>query len=261
MTSLQKTIENFHAYILKKDKAIEKSIAGPSKAFKKTRLDVYKDGYFLRLLDILSRDFVTIQKLVGKKKFSQLCKQYLANFPSTYFTVRYVGQNFEQFLKDQLPENPILAEMAAFEWALENTIDTKDAPQITFEEVSVISPEKWPELTLEVHPSVETVTFFYAVPALWQYLSQSKKSKITKPSLERQSKPVHWLIWRFKQQSYFRQLDEQQLWMIRAIQKGSNFSDICSGLCEYLEEEKVIPFIAETLRTWITEGVFSKFST
>ena len=194
---------------------------------------------------------------MGEEKFDELGCAYIRQCPSTHFSVRYVGQHFAQFLPDNTALDPLWAEMAAFEWEIENATDAKDAPAITFEEMATISPESWSTLKFEVHPSLVTLPLFYPVPALWQHLLQETE----KPTTDRQQKPTHWLIWRFDRKSYFRPMDDNQLWMMRAVQNGSTFSDICAGLCDYLEEDKVVPFTAETLRNWITGGVFSQYST
>lgn len=252
--SLRETIENFQAYILEGGTKIQQEIVGDQDV-KDTRLDVYQEGYFLRLLETLSRDFPVVAKLAGEDVFEQLGRDYIRSFPSTHFSIRYAGQHFSRFLSS-IDVDPLWSEMAAFEWSLGNTTDAKDAPQLTFEEMAAISPESWGELKLTTHPSLEILSFSYRIPPLWQHLLLDSE----KPKTDREQKPFHWLVWRFNRQSYFRPADENQFRMIHAIQAGDTFSEVCAGLCEHLEEDKVISFAAETLRAWITEGIFSTFS-
>src|SRR5580698_3157980 len=98
MTSLRETIEGFHAYILEKDSAIEKNIVGDTSDFKHTRLGVYQEGYFLRLLEILGKEFPAVKRLAGDEQFDQLGRNYILSFPSHSYSVRYVGQHFSEFL-------------------------------------------------------------------------------------------------------------------------------------------------------------------
>lgn len=255
MTSLRTTIENFHDYIMEKSTEIEQEIVGVDPNFKDVRLAVYHEGYFLRLLGGLSRDFPAVKKLLGEDTFEELGCAYIRRFPSTHFSVRYLGQHFAQFLADSPGIDPTVPEMAAFEWALESVIDAKDAPALTFEEMTTITPENWSILKFKTHPSLKIIPLHYPTPTLWQHLLHAAE----KPAIHRQKRPVHWLIWRFNCKSYFRSLDANQLFMMRNIQKGKTFSDVCTGLCKYLEEEKIISFAASTLRAWITEGIFSAF--
>lgn len=255
MTSLRETIENFQAYILDKDSTIEDSVVGPDEEFRHTRLGVYYEAYSLRLLEILGRAFPAIKQLAGEELFEKLGREYLRDFPSHYFSVRYFGTHFKEFLANTPDIDPLWVEMARFEWALEDATDGKDAAQLTFEEMSTLNPESWGVLTLTTHPSVQMLPFFYPTPMLWQSLLREQE----KPELTRQEEPTYWLLWRCNRQTFFRAMNAEQLWMMRAIQQGQTFSQVCEGLCELLEEEKVVPFAAETLRTWITEGVFSEF--
>ena len=79
------------------------------------------------------------------------------------------------------------------------------------------------------------------------------------PALVYEEKPITWLVWRFNQQAFFCPTNAQQLWMLKAIQEDKSFSEICEGLCQWLEEDKVAQFAAENLRNWIVEGIFSEF--
>lgn len=254
MSSFRETLEDFQAYILEKGANIEQEITGPDQDFKDTRLGVYQGGYFLRLLEALSKTFPALKTLTGEDLFEQIGEDYIRSFPSTHFSLRYMGQHFSQFLKDT-DADPMWSEMTAFEWALDNTLDAKDAPQLTFEEMALISPESWGELKFTTHPSLQILSLFYPIPPLWQHLIHAKE----KPEINRQQKPTHWLVWRFNRQGYFRSMDENQLWMMNAIQAGNTFSEVCTGLCESLGEDAVVPFVAQTLRSWIEEGIFSEF--
>lgn len=255
MTSLKNTLEKFHNYILEKDNSIEKIIVGTDEDFKHARLGVYQDAYFLRLLEILSKGLPAVKLLAGADEFEELGYDYIRNFPSHSYSVRYFGQHFAKYLANKPDVDPVWAEMATFELALEDVTDGRDAPQLTFEDMAKLSPESWGELKLVTHPSLIMLPFHYPIPTLWQALIQQKD----KPELVRQEQPTQWILWRFNRQSYFRPMNAEQVWMMQAIQRGQTFSQVCEGLCEWLDEEKVIPFAAETLRQWITEGIFSEF--
>ncbi len=267
MKSLQKTIEDFHEYVIGCKKDIQKEIAGPNRTFKQTRLDVYTSGYYLRLLEILANDFPALKKIVGDELFEHLGTAYLIRHPSRSFSVRHIGAQLEEFLESDASVEVffnnedidllMLLEMARFEWALESATVAKDGDQLTFAEVSAIAPEQWNSLKLSTHPSLTIHHFLYPIPAFWRHLLQGNPEN---PDLVINGKRTHWLIWRFNRQSYFRSVDDLQLEMIHLIQSGKDFSQICEALCEHLDEEKVIPFIAESLRVWIEEGIFSSFS-
>lgn len=255
MISLNEIIQNFHANILGQSSAIQEDIIGSSVAFKQTRLGIYQNGYVLRLLEILLKDFPVLEMLMGQDLFDTVGRDYIRAHPSHHFSVRYFGQYFSKFLSSHPLAAPIHEEMAAFEWELEQAIDAKDAPQLTFEEMATLNPEDWANVKLTVHPSLQIVPFFYPTPILWQSLQQNHE----KPIIEKQEMPTFWLMWRFDRRSYFRPLTEDQHRMIMAIQTGDVFSEVCEKMCEWLSEDRVVSFAAETLRHWINEGIFSAF--
>lgn len=254
--SLRETIENFQNYILDKDdSSIEHNIMGADSTFKQTRLDVYHAAYALRLLDVLSMNFAMLKVFLGEELFEQLGRDYINSYPSNHFSVRFFGRHFSEFLTTHPEATPVFVELADFEWALSQTIDAKDAPQLTFEQMAALDPDAWANLKLTLHPSLRKLAYSYPTPKLWQALH----AKTEHPALERQEKPISWIMWRFNLQSHFSAVSPEQLWMLEAMQSGQTFSDICAGLCEWLTEDKVVSFAAETLRQWITEGVFSEF--
>lgn len=253
--SFQETLEHFQSFILQNDEAIKQDIEAPNQEFLEARIDVYYQGYSLRLLETMGRAFPAVQKLAGEELFEKLAREYIAHYPSNHFSIRFFGRHFSKFLAMHAEAQPAWVEMADFEWALGKVIDAADAPQLRFEDLVELTPEAWSELTLTVHPSVEILQLSYPVPALWQAVQQD----IEHPVVELQEQPLAWLVWRFNLRSHFCSANAEQLAMFKAIQAGKPFSEVCAGLCEYLSEDQVVNFAAQTLRQWIAEGVFSEF--
>lgn len=258
MTSLEDTLKNFQAYVLGKHNEIEEEIVGVDSEFRQTRLHVYQNAYSLRLVEVLSIDFAAVKKLAGETAFDVLARDYIQSFPSEYFSVRYFGDRFVAFLRDHARQDPLWIEMAMLEWILGNALDAKDASHLSFDEMAKLPPENWDELKLTTHPSLSVQPFFYHnVPTLWQYLMEKVKEK---PENRWQPTPTYWLIWRFRQQCHFRAVDANQLLILQSLQAGEAFSVACTQLCERMSEAEAVPLAAQTLRTWIEEGIFSEYS-
>jgi hypothetical protein len=271
MTSLRDIQENFQSYMLHEEPIIQTHIAGADSSFKQTRLDVYRLGYSLRLLEALGKGYPTLSGLVGEELFERLGREYIAEYPSNHFSVGCFGRHFSKFLATHHTSDPKLSEIAAFEWAMQDVTEALDAPHITFEDMASIPPESWTQLRLVTHPSVQMLSLFYRnIPLYWQDVNSQKCNKKVddeesceqksseKIELQRGTESVAWLVWRFNMQSYYVSLSKQQVWMIQAIQSGMTFAEVCEGLCQWLSEEEVTQFAAENLRNWIVEGVFTK---
>lgn len=255
MSTFQETLENFQAYVLDKNAKITQTITGPDQEFRETRMNIYYEGYSLRLLELLSKNFGALQTLVGDELFERFGRDYINNFPSTHFSIRYFGRHFSEFLATHPESEPIFSEVAAFEWALEHAMDAPDAPHLCFEDLAKLPPEAWGSLTLKTHPSLQVLEFSYPTPTLVGAIQKEAE----KPTLTRVEPSTPWLIWRFNLKALFQPLATEQQQMMQAIQSGQAFAEICDSLCQTMEEEKVVSFAAENLRRWISEGIFSEF--
>src|SRR5690606_5482822 len=144
-----------------------------SQRFKKERgLGVYHDGYRLRLHEVLQCDFEIVEKLLGDKEFFNAAMAYIDKYPSHHFSVRYYGQYFAQFLRENAPYNndPFLAEMADFEWSSMSTLDASNENIATIEDLQNFPVEQWANMCIRFHSSVCTTTFSYDIPQLWKWI-------------------------------------------------------------------------------------------
>src|SRR3954463_968742 len=66
------------------------------------RLEIYNQQYWYRIVSALSEDFPGLSRVLGEKKFDPMILAYLAENPSTTFTLRNLGSN----LVDWLRKNP-----------------------------------------------------------------------------------------------------------------------------------------------------------
>lgn len=258
-TLLRDTVENFHDYILDKGNAIAEQIVGETPEFKQIRLNVYHEGYVLRLLEIMGKNYIVLKTLMGEELFEQVAYEYIRACPSQHFSVSYIGRHFSEFLANHLSDQqiiePVWVEIAQFEWAMQLIIEGEDAPQLTFADMSALKPESWGDIVLLPHPSLKILPFHYATPTLWQAVRHDRE----RPALLRQEKPTQWLMWRFNRQVFFFATTFEQYTMMTALQQGETFSQVCERLCSLMSEDDVIHFAAQTLRQWIEEGVFTEF--
>ena len=119
----------FQDYVLASSDGFTVQVRDTSKADRVTLLDVYRDGYALRLIEVLTIDFPGVLAMAGPEGFDALARAYVANHPSQHPSVRWFGGQLADFLATTAPydRTPALAEMARFEWALGEAFDSVDA--------------------------------------------------------------------------------------------------------------------------------------
>lgn len=253
MTSLREIQEYFQAYMLNKDDdRILPHISNMS-APAKDRLDIYRNGYYLRLLEVVDKDFPCLKTICGEELLHEWGREYIQAYPSDHYSVCYFNRNFTQFLRETKRE-AFYAEVAEFEWALTRVLDAADAKPITMQDLAAIPGDSWPYLQFGLHPSIEIHDFHYNVAQICYAIMFEEEL----PERIYSEKSIPWMIWRFDCNSYFESVNEQQLYMLHAIQQRRNFSEICEGLCQWFTEEEVAQFAVGTLQFWIQKEIIAE---
>lgn len=76
------------------------------------RLEIYAWQYWFRLLDCLHDDYLALRAYLGGARFHALCREYLAQHPSSSWTLRNLGSRLPGFLKQAAARD-----VAKVEWA------------------------------------------------------------------------------------------------------------------------------------------------
>ena len=235
MSRLSKTQDAFQQFLLCGDSTIDSHVVG--------RLFIYGDAYRLRLIEALEHSFPVLRQLLGEAEFQAMAAKYVAAHESTYFNIRWYGENF---LADG---PPLLAEMARWEWAMAHAFDAADADPLLTSDLAEVAPEEWAELRFDWSPSVQVLVLEWNVPQLWKAVTEGGERP--EPSLE----PATYLIWRRELQIYFRPLSPEEAAAVAASLAGHSFGELCVLLCEHLDESEASQHAAGYLRGWVESGL------
>lgn len=74
-------------------------VAAPAGISPQGRLDIYAQGYWLRLFACLKADYPALQRLLGETLFEFFARAYLDRHPSQSFSLYDLGGQFPQFLR------------------------------------------------------------------------------------------------------------------------------------------------------------------
>ena len=160
MTSLSNLQQSMQASILNDDQqSIEQAVVKPGDMTVSGRLRIYRNAYYLRLVDILVTDFEGLYQHMGKKAFNAMAYDYIDSFPSHSYTVHTIGQNLSVFLKEQHECDPIYYELACFEQAMNEALLKEDAPTIVLSELTDLSQEQWLGICFQLHPTLVVLHF------------------------------------------------------------------------------------------------------
>jgi hypothetical protein len=257
MSALHQLQQNFQNYLLDKENDIKKHIIDQGTATAAQRLAVYFDAYRLRLIEILQTDFPKLHTLVGDEFFWELCTRYIETHPSMHFNARYFGRYLCQFLAtdSHYCDEQALIEMATFEWAMGETLDAADADILVMDHMAELDTDDWPWVRFILHPSFRCFSFEWNVPRIWQAIENEEPPRLP----EKVSAPITWMLWRHDLNSYFSSCTPEDAFLIRAIQAGDPFAKLCEGLCTFMDETSVPPYVIGLLRYWTEQKLFAGF--
>ena len=244
----------FQKHLLDGDPGVIADIAGPDDAFRQTRLRIYYSAYRLRLIAALGVDYPALEAFVGESAFEKLAAAYIDACPSTYRNLRWFGEGLARFLRNDpaFSQQPVLAELAGFEWAQGLAFDADDAPQTSFEQIASVPPVDWPGLRFIAHPSLHLVESHWNVIAIWH--AHRDQQKMPGPVRREEADTI--AVWRRDFKTYFRTLDHDETWLWRAFAGGAGFGDACSDFAATtgMADADAAQRAAGLLRGWVDEG-------
>lgn len=241
----------FQGCLMRGDRAIEDWVAGPDAAQVRARLDVYRHAYYARLTEVLQTDFKALQSYLGVEQFSALARAYVDAHPSRHPSIRWFGRYLADFLarSDAYQSDPLLAEIAAFEWALSLAFDAADLRVVTLDHMAALSVASWPASRIQFHPSMQRLDLRFNVPSIWR--SVVKEGATAEPQQGTQPRP--WVVWRRGTTPHYRSLEADEKTALDALRNGATFEQACEDLCQLIDAE-LVPFrFASLLKGWITE--------
>ena len=95
----------FQDYVLTSHPGFTGQVRDTSKADRVTLLDVYRDGYALRLIEVLESDYPGLLAMAGPADFDVMARAYIAAHPSHFRSVRWFGGKLAEFLAATPPFN------------------------------------------------------------------------------------------------------------------------------------------------------------
>lgn len=209
------------------------------------RLDIYHHAYRARLQEALGSVFERTWAYVGDDDFAVACTRYIETHPSIWRNLRDYGADFPAALRESMPDDPEVAELAAMDWNLHCAFDAPNVALLDHAALAALNDDDWVSARFVFHPSVSIAVFEWNVLEVWHALDQEK----TPPPASRLARPTGHLFWRRELASRFRSLADAEYAALRDLAAGTPFATVC---------ERSTPEQAGAwLRDWIHEEVLS----
>lgn len=252
MNKLLDLQQNFQAKLLGEKSSFQNNIISSLNLNAISRINIYGDGYSARLIETLTDNYSNLSKYIGSSQFYNIAQRYLAQYPSTFRSIRFFGDQFPEFLEKTYPKRPILKELAIFEWAINKAFDIEDQTIFTLDNLKNIAPTQWEEMRFTFHPSVSYKSFNYNITNIWQEILNNQRKRPYK-----KSKPTGVVFWRQNLQTFYRSLSKIDEFALTSAMKGKSFAEICEGVCALTNEKEAPALSARLLMEWINAGLIS----
>ncbi|MDH4017834.1 MAG: DNA-binding domain-containing protein, partial [Actinomycetota bacterium] len=212
--------------------ALAGTVRGDDRLSAPARLDVYAQGYFARLHEVLEGDYPTVAWLCGEAAFNDLVTAFLVAHPSCSPTLRDLGGPFASFLTEHAVAAfarerwPGLADVARLEWAFADAFDAPAVPVLTRADLAGVDPALWADIPLEPVPGFALLCFDW--PA-GEAVSACRRGD---PVPERRAERQVIAVWRAQERAVFRPVERLEAEALERVARGERFG----GLCEWLAD-------------------------
>ncbi len=258
MTNLARLQWDFQEFLLRGSGSIHSHVVSTERVPADLRLAIYSNAYATRLVEALETNYPGIAKLLGDRDFHELATEYVAAHESRFFSIRYYGHALAHFLSSNARYKPVpfLADLARWEWTMNDVFDSADAEPLKPEALASRAPSEWAAMRFTFHPSVRSLALHWNAPQVWKALIED----MDRPRASVSREATSWLLWRNELKEFFRTLTPTEEHALVAARAGDTFGDICALLADRLPEEDTPARAAEFLRTWIESGLITALS-
>jgi hypothetical protein len=157
------------------DEAERRLTPGP-KLGPRERLDVYRHGYEARLIECLADDYPVLKVAMGEEAFEDLCRRYIARFPSRSPNLNAYGRHLAGMCEG------FGVDLARLEWALVEAIHAQATEALTLEKLASMPPEAWATARLVAGKAVKLLALDYPANAYFQAVRDGETPTVPDPS-------------------------------------------------------------------------------
>lgn len=134
------------------------------------RVAIYRNNLHAGFEKALALEFPVIAALCGPEFFSALARDFQHAHPSVSGDLHHIGGPLPQYLRQRFGDSDYayFADVAALEWAREESTRAADAPLLDLAALGIVTPEETPALRFAVHPAVRLVASCWPVLSIWE---------------------------------------------------------------------------------------------
>lgn len=241
-TQLERTQKAIQAYIQSGTLLATDCVSVPENESVASRLQIYRNAYFLRVIDQLENQYPTLASALGKPAFGKLVHDYITAHPSRYYNIREIGRALPLFMQKIGDFSHVLIEIARVEAALSLvlTADAEDRLTITIlQDLPIDDGGNYRFQLIKAHQLLSIT------PEGGAYFNLALAAR------------ADLLIWQRQNKAFYHLLSEKEALIINYFRQGLDFAEVCEKMNQHLCHDEGVPFILQCIQYWIQQEIFT----
>jgi hypothetical protein len=183
---------------------------------------VYAFMYRARLAEALESQYPRLAKVLGAEAFFELCGAYVDAYPSTHWSLRFLGARFADWFGHRFPDG-ILAGLAALEWARDDVFDAADEPTLSMDDLRCWPAEGFAKLPIRLIQAHRIIEVAAGTADLWERIESEGSDCSAIAATGRESL----LVWRQGVAVYHRTVDTAEREALGLASTGTTVGRLC----------------------------------
>ncbi len=217
---------------------IAAQLRSPSKRQAVQRLDIYRNGYFIRLEKALAHDFPIRARVLGQSAFARVAGEYVLAHPSQYPSLRNIGHGFADWLR--VHAGNAIADLVDIEWAIMTVFDGPDGTTVKSDRMDAFPATSWANMCVTLVPTLTLLSLTSNADDVWRERGEGRKlekalSRCIAISRSEQLRPILY------------SLDATSFAVLDALWKEPRLAIISARLAQGQDSENVPELVAKAL--------------
>ncbi len=215
-----------------------------------SRLDIYAEAYFARILEAFTIDFPITAFVLGEDQFAKLVAEYLKLYPSTETNLNNISKCLVPFIKIYSKSSAIHDIVTLERLALESFYSPID-PIFEPQSLSALKESDWENIKFSLNSSLKLISSSWPLEELWQ-----KRHEMHNIVIKESETQNHYLIERISHHINLSKISRTQFLILQKISEGERLSSIGEEATSIGEEDISILFAEWMQKSYLKNYYF-----
>ncbi|MCB0327856.1 MAG: hypothetical protein KDD52_09600, partial [Bdellovibrionales bacterium] len=212
------------------------------------RFYAYQEGYWARFEDIIKNIF-SLTDIVFSDQMKEWTHQAMQRYPSTYYSIDFIGESFLRFLKENQTlsqtSKRIAQDLSNLDWTLSRLYQLPRKSPFDLSSFAKIDAARWKCAQLTLQDSIEIMPF------QWNLFDFNQKETVSLDEIKENS--IHLLIYKDDDQSvYYEKIEASEYLLLKSLREGNNLLQSIQNSQEQNQER-----IQNFFHKWFEYGLFT----